>query len=445
MSITGSVNSYAFNAELSAKATLKERFVWMLYLGILFFLLYGAANQFSALTAPHPSFIMDWETQLPFIADFILPYMSSDLLFVIAFLMPYSRLQLRLLSLRILLIICLSVLIFCLYPLQFSFQRPETSQYALLFNMLSADLPYNQLPSLHISFAVILYASMYAHIQSRILQLVLLLVIIFIGLSTLLVYQHHFIDIPTGFAMGVLVMILTNTKICSTILHQFSTPRSLKMALYYLLASVIFMLLTLHIHIAFLYVFISVFAVSIVYAFGFNRALSNYMGIRRLLQWLVFAPYFLANTLSWQYYRRKISLSVQFAPTLYFGRQPSRKEYQLLAKQGISQVINLACEQQLIANPIKQTRLAFLDQTIQSPQSLHKAVKLIEQHQEAGVYIHCTLGLSRSVLVVAAWFLYQGKSMSEVHRLLKTLRRDYVKSAYMQVNLELYALYLRSI
>ena len=93
---------YAFDHRLDAKSVIKERFVWMLYMGIFFFLLYGTANQYAGLNAPHPSVVMSWEQQIPFIPAFIIPYMSSDVMFVIAFFFPYTRHQLRILAARIL-------------------------------------------------------------------------------------------------------------------------------------------------------------------------------------------------------------------------------------------------------------------------------------------------------------------------------------------------------
>ena len=61
-----------YNPSLDANATLKERSVWLLYLGALFFILYGSANQYALLTSPHESFFMQWERNIPFIEIFII-------------------------------------------------------------------------------------------------------------------------------------------------------------------------------------------------------------------------------------------------------------------------------------------------------------------------------------------------------------------------------------
>lgn len=57
---------YQFDVSLNAKTAIKERIVWMIYLGITFFLLYGSANYWTSLTAPHSSLFFEWERNIPF-------------------------------------------------------------------------------------------------------------------------------------------------------------------------------------------------------------------------------------------------------------------------------------------------------------------------------------------------------------------------------------------
>ena len=126
---------YKFDVALNAKTAMKERVVWMLYLGILFFLLYGSANHFALLTAPHTSLFFEWERSIPFVEAFIVPYMSSDLLFVMAFLLPYTRLELRVLALRVFSIVLVSVFLFFLFPLAFSFEKPNIESFHFLYGL----------------------------------------------------------------------------------------------------------------------------------------------------------------------------------------------------------------------------------------------------------------------------------------------------------------------
>ncbi|MDY0265903.1 MAG: hypothetical protein RBR12_12065, partial [Sulfurospirillum cavolei] len=91
---------------------------------------------------------------------------------------------------------------------------------------------------------------------------------------------------------------------------------------------------------------------------------------------------------------------------------------------------------------ISQTRFAFLDLTIPSTEALHEVVLLIEKYKEEGIYVHCALGLSRSILAIGTWLMYQGYSLEQIHERLRKIRPAYVSSKYMHVCLSLYATYL---
>ena len=439
---------YPFDPALEAKSTTKERFVWMLFMGISFFLLYGAANQYAGLSAPHPSLWMGWEKEIPFIPAFIVPYMSSDLMFVIAFFLPYTRLELRILAARVLFILLISVLIFMLFPLQFSFEKPSADSYTFLFGLLEADLPFNQLPSLHVAFAIVLWSSMKRYLKPQWLKIFVALWFWLIVLSTLFVYQHHFVDLPTGALLGLLAVYLVREERASWLITGFSTPRSLKMGLYYLAAAIVCMVLVFKIDALyglFVWFFLSLFSVSLVYAFGLNRILAGREAKAALWQWILFAPYFVGNYFSWHYYKRKLSLVSSVMPTVYLGRFPTVEEYTLLQDKGVRHALNLASEQQVQQEVIPQKRLPLLDQTIPDPEMLHQGVLWIERYQEEGVYIHCTLGLSRSVLMVSAWMLYGGHSLEETMAHIRKLRPHAVNSPYMQISLEIYQAYLEEI
>lgn len=435
---------YLFDPRLEANATLKERFVWVLFMGALFFILYGAANQYSHIGTPHISLFMEWERQIPFVPSFIIPYMSSDLMFCVAFLLPQSRLELRILALRVLFIVLFSVIIFTLFPLQFGFVKPQTDAYQGLFSLLSADLPYNQLPSLHISFAIVLWMSMRDHLPNKIVKYTVVVWFWLIALSTLLVYQHHFIDLPTGALVGVSAIFLISQK--SMLSQHFTTPRSLKVALYYLAAATLFLVIAFSYHsLLALWLFASMVAVSIVYAFGFNHLIAGENAQASWWQWMMFAPYFIGTNLSWRYYKRNLPLMAQVEERVYFGRHPAREEYAYLSSQGIAYAINLAVEHQMIFSAFEQVRLPFLDLTIPSPDELHHVVLMIEERKEYGVYVHCALGLSRSVMAISAWMLYRGYLMEEIEERLSEIRPAYVKSKYIYVALNLYQSHLSSL
>src|SRR6266511_4285031 len=65
------------------------------------------------------------------------------------------------------------------------------------------DMPFNQAPSLHIATTTILF-DLYSRVLPRWTLPVTALAALLVGASVLTTYQHHFIDVPTGFLLGLL-------------------------------------------------------------------------------------------------------------------------------------------------------------------------------------------------------------------------------------------------
>ncbi len=429
-----------FNISLASQSSFKERFVWLLYLGIVFFLLYGNANEYISRMQTNISLFMQWEKDIPFIESFIIPYMSSDILFIIAFLLVQTRLSIKILALRSFFSIVISVLIFIFFPLKFAFEKPVVDNF--LFDILKLDLPYNQMPSLHVSLAVILWFSMKNNIKSKFIKTILFIWLFLIILSTLFVYQHHFIDIPTGFLLGIIIVNLINEKKENYFTKSFTTPRSIKIALYYLVLSTIFMILSFKLSsIIFLYLFLSIFTLSAVYAFGLNDFLISKNPYIKSFQQIFFLPYFIGSHLSWIYYKRKIPFICKFDENIYFGRQADEKEYKKLKELGIKEIINLCPELQFHKTDIIQKKYNLLDLTIQDPQNILKIIKEIENSSNK-VYIHCKLGMSRTILIISAYMLYKGKNFEEIETFLQKKRPLYIKSKYMKITLDIFKKFL---
>ena len=106
-------------------------------------------------------------------------------------------------ALRLLTAQVIAVTFFILFPLTFTFIRPEVGGVSgLLFESLgSFDKPFNQAPSLHIALLVILWDRYARHVPVRFGWL-LHGWFTLIGLSVLTTYQHPFVDIPTGALLG---------------------------------------------------------------------------------------------------------------------------------------------------------------------------------------------------------------------------------------------------
>ena len=63
------------------------------------------------------------------------------------------------------------------------------------------DLPFNQAPSLHVATMTILFDLYMRAVPRWSLPLFAVWSLIVIG-SVMTTYQHHFIDVPTGFLLG---------------------------------------------------------------------------------------------------------------------------------------------------------------------------------------------------------------------------------------------------
>ncbi len=183
---------------------------WRLALaGAAFFIIYGACNAFTATRTDVGTWMWEWERNIPFIPEMVIPYWSLDLFFCGAFFLCASKVELNLLTKRLLTVTILSGACFLLFPLKMGIERPVPSGWtAPLFHALyHNDLPYNLAPSLHISLRSLIWVFYGAHLTGRLRQAAKVWFML-IGFSTLLVWQHHVIDVAAGFLMGWLVTAL---------------------------------------------------------------------------------------------------------------------------------------------------------------------------------------------------------------------------------------------
>ena len=186
-----------------------EAVLWLVLLGGGFFLVYGGCNAFTATRAHVPSFFFEWERRIPFVPAMIVPYMSIDLFFAGSFFLCRNRSELRTLAARIAFAIAISALAFVLFPLRYGWPRPAVDGLlGLIFAPLDGfDQPFNLCPSLHISLRTILWR-VYGPAVRGVpwLRWSLEAWFMLIAASTLLVYQHHVIDLFGGYAVALLAL-----------------------------------------------------------------------------------------------------------------------------------------------------------------------------------------------------------------------------------------------
>ncbi len=202
-------------------ASIKEK---TFYFSIFFFVSSGylLTSQLALSSAPHPTAFMEWEKNIPYGEYFIIPYFSYFIIPLLAFFaFKQTSNIMRQFVFIFALIAIVSLTIFVFYPHQFGWKRPapttgfETIRVMLAF--LEADEVYNTFPSLHVSFTVAFWYMMKDHIKNRIFYHLTWSWLVLIVLSTLFVFQHHFVDVVTGIFLFYAAYAVTHIKL----LRQF--------------------------------------------------------------------------------------------------------------------------------------------------------------------------------------------------------------------------------
>ena len=201
----------------------------------IFYLLYNLTTFYSvSLYEISPlrvhNLAIPFDNVVPFISGMIVPYSWSLVLFVMSFFLVRTSIQLSLLTYRLILATIFACLVFYLYPARFSFHRlipDDWTQFGYQFLQL-VDKPFNQLPSLHVSYAILLGVSLWDVAESKkrwiivAYRLLLIGVCTLIAISTVLTYQHHLLDMVGGVALAVFVLWLSN-KIRNALVIKYLT------------------------------------------------------------------------------------------------------------------------------------------------------------------------------------------------------------------------------
>ena len=172
-------------------------------LSVLFLAVYSSCNWITGQRSQVGSFYFQWECAIPFVPFMILPYMSIDLFFIAAPFLCRTDEELRIFSRRIVAAILVAGLCFLLFPLRFAFPRPHASGwFGAIFDWFRGmDSPFNLLPSLHAALLLLL-VDLYARNLRGLFLFATMLWFFLVGLSPLLTYQHHVIDIVGGFVLA---------------------------------------------------------------------------------------------------------------------------------------------------------------------------------------------------------------------------------------------------
>jgi len=408
----------------------RRALAWLAFLAPFFFLTYGFANWSAAQRAGVPSVSFAWETGVPFWAWTILPYWSIDVLYGISLFTCATRRELdthvkRLLTAQLVAIAC-----FIAVPLHFAFARPAVDGlWGFMFSALADfDLPFNQLPSLHIALAAILWA-LYARQLAGIARLAMEAWFLLICTSVLTTYQHHFIDIPTGLLLGALCIWTWpfdgegDGRSIGARWRWTHDATRLRLAALYVAGSLLVGAVALDIGGRALWLLwgsVSLLLVALAYAAigerAFQKGVSGRLSVAS--RWL-FAPYLAGAWLNSRAWTWRAAEPVAVADGVFLGRVPTSRELAALPFEG---VVDLTAEFDVHAGTRAIAVVPMLDLVQPTADALIEAARAIEQLRARGpVLVCCALGYSRSACAVAAWLLATGRAR-DVDTALATVR-----------------------
>jgi membrane-associated phospholipid phosphatase len=177
--------------------------IWASWVGVAFFSVYPVTNWLAESSARRYAFFLDAELAIPFVPQWVWFYLSLYALFALP---PFflDVVAMRRLGKALVSGTLLAGLCFVLFPAPIGYLRavPEFEPYRTLFQSLfQVDAPFNTLPSLHVSCSagILLALAERSRPPRRVLWFSWLILIV---CSTVLVHQHHLLDVATGLALA---------------------------------------------------------------------------------------------------------------------------------------------------------------------------------------------------------------------------------------------------
>lgn len=378
---------------------------WLCLLGPFFFASYGAANWLAAQRGQVGSIIFGWEYSIPFVPWTIVPYWSIDGFYALSLFVCTGKAELdtharRLLTAQIGAVIC-----FILFPLRFTFARPEASGLdGLLFTALTSfDKPFNQAPSLHIALLCVIWVLFARHVPRFVLWPMRLWFAV-LAASVLTTYQHHFIDVPTGALLGFLCLWLWPDGIATPFAGARLTRdrRRLSLAGRYAFGAAILTVLAFALGGAALWLLwpaISLALVAANYAVfgaaGFQKGPDGRMSLAALVLLL---PYLIGAWVNSRLWTRNDDEAASLGDGVSIGRNPWPR-----CTGEFAAVIDLCAE---LPGCAGSRALPVLDLVAPPPGLLAAAAAAIEEARAAGpVLVCCALGYGRSAAAAATWLI----------------------------------------
>ena len=408
--ITGAKNQIVVGnmQKLKFERLIYYKIILLAGLSIFFFTSYNLTNWYTANLSDVGSLFFSWESLIPLWPWTIVPYWSIDLMYGLAILLASSKQSLKILCLRLFSAQIICIACFLIFPLKFSFERPNLGGFlGLWFDVLMGfDKPFNQAPSLHITLLVILWQFYNCYFQSKFNQLLLHVWCFLIALSVLTTWQHHFFDVPTGLWAGCFCIWLWP--------ENGMTPlKSKSYAKQYTWSGIYFLLFLLSLSLA-IYIggiglwllwlagaFVLVSANYLLFgATGFQKQANGHFPFAITILYL---PYFAIMWLNSRLWTLKNKPADFIMDNVYLGRIAS---HNTLQTKRIVSIVDFCAELPIGQFNGYYSLIPVLDMTPLSIKQCQLAAETIDQFQKQGsVLVCCALGYSRSATAVIAWLL----------------------------------------
>jgi len=376
-------------------------------LSALFLVVYGWCNWFTAQRANVPSLFFEWERAIPFVPLMIAPYMSIDLLFVAAPFLCRTNRELATFSKRIAAAILIGGVCFLLFPLRCAFERPHAAGWlgAVFDWFRGMDQPYNLLPSLHIALRTIL-ADVYARHTRGILRHASNLWFVFIGLSAVLTYQHHVMDVVAGFALGAYCLYFFQESSARLPVVPNRGVGSLYLAGVLLVAALIISCWPWGAVLIWSLVSLGVMAAAY---FGLGPGIFRKQNGRLpWTTWWTLGPVLLGQEISRLYYRQQGRAWDELTAQVWIGGVLSEREAIGVLRRGVTAVLDLTAEfsEPAPLRAVTYRNIPILDLTAPTRAQLEEMISFVARESQTGiVYVHCKIGYSRTAAVAAAYLL----------------------------------------
>src|SRR6266480_1489990 len=290
------------------------------------------------------------------------------------------------------------------------------------------DSPFNLLPSLHAALLLLLI-DLYARNLRGVFLFAAMFWFFLIGLSPLLTYQHHVIDIVGGFVLAGYCFYLFRepSRVLPVVVNR-------RIGSYYTAGAAVVLLMGAMFWPWGALLLWPTIALGMV-AIGYLRAGPViFHKTKGKLPWstrFVLAPCLLGQYFSLLYYRSRCRSWDEVTPRIWIGGKLGTRSANKALCSGVVSVLDLSAEFSE-AKPFRKIiyrNIPVLDLTPPTQAQLVETSKFICNHSRNGaVYVHCKIGYSRSAAAVAAYLIMSGevKTAEEAFAMIRRVRPSVV-------------------